>query len=109
MITQQEIIDHYGDIDPDAAEAIANNATSAGIQNMEEFQKALDAAGEVMKRMVLAMRNVVKAIKGYSAAVSVATPKELHFLRHAKRARTRKKYMNRLIRRYKKTHKGGKP
>lgn len=108
MITQQKIIEHYPDIDPKHAEVIAKNATRAGIQSIEVFTKTMNIVGETAKQTLKALQKLSKAIRGYNACLQVATPKELHLLHHAKRKRTRKKYLNRLIRRCEKINKGGK-
>lgn len=107
MITKQEIIEHYPGIEADQAEVIAKNVTRAGIQSMEQFRKTMDTAGQIAMQALKALQRMTKVIRGFNMCLSVATPKELHFLKHAKRRRTRKKYLNRLIRRCEKTYKGG--
>lgn len=105
MITQQEIIERYPGIDHEQAEVIAQNATRAGLQNMEAFSKTIDTAGKIAMQALKALQKLTQAIRGYNACLQVATPKELHLLHHAKRWRTRKKYLNRLIRRCEKINK----
>lgn len=75
-------------------------------QAREAFEKLADALREVAEKLVEAMKPVINAVlstlkkfwKASAKAIGVP-PKWLHLAAHAKKARTRKKYRNR-IRRY---------
>lgn len=97
------------------AQQIAEAAAKAGISYEEavafvneKMPGIINAFMEVIPQFIKALAEAAKGIatlaNKYGIGLetrmqSVATPKEWHLMNHAKKARTRKKYRNRLLRR----------
>ncbi len=99
------------------AKQIADAAAKAGIgfedavriynEKMPELIAAVTATiPQLVKALASAAEGIIAIANRYGIGLErrlkeVATPKEWHLMNHAKKARTRKKYRNRLLRRLK--------
>ena len=92
---------------------------------MTDLQEAIDNLSEAAWQFVIALADAISeaaltcyeimanwqmpesltALLDYSKVLAQATPKELHYINNAKKARTRKKYINRVKRRIRKEQK----
>lgn len=99
MIEQQEILEHYPEATPEAAEKLAEIANKHGvtIKQLEAAVKAVAQLAEIVKEVADGMFKIVRGIE--KTIRTQATKKELHLMLHAKKRRTRKKYANRIARR----------
>lgn len=90
----------------DLQEAIDNLAEAAwqfGIALVDAISEAALTCCEIMANWQLP--ESLTALLDYSKILAQATPKELHYINNAKKARTRKKYINRVKRRIRKEQK----
>lgn len=100
MITEQEIRDAFPMLKPPDAARLANAANENGV-DLDKLKAAIEAAAKVLNYVVGLVREAGELIRYHYRALlrEAATPKEWHLMHHAKRARTRRKYENRLARR----------
>ena len=96
------------------AQRLAEAAAKAGITEEEAVAVFAEKLPAIIKAVTMTVKAITDAIREAGEALrrlaeqfaiseedlkAVATPKEWHMMNHAKKARTRKKYRNRLIRR----------
>ena len=101
-----------GHITEEQMKQLGEAASKAGMS----MQEAINAFAEKIPAIISAFVEVLPTLVDITANAAqtaieammkeVATPKEWHLMNHAKKARTRKKYRNRLIRRLRE-QKGG--
>lgn len=94
-----------GHITEEQMKQLREAANKAGVS----IQEAINAFAEKIPAIVSAFVDMLPTLVDITASAAqtiietmlkeVATPKEWHLMNHAKKARTRKKYRNRLIRR----------
>ena len=105
-----------GNLSEDELQKFAETAAKAGMSTEQaltlinkKIPAFINAVVEAIPKSVDAFTKAAKAVKDlveeHKLATpeqlrSVATPKEWHLLNHAKKRRTRKKYYNRLLRRF---------
>ena len=73
--------------------------TLADREKMQQAREAFEKLAEALKPVINAVLSALKKLWKVSAKAIGVPPKWLHLAAHAKKARTRKKYRNR-IRRY---------
>ena len=97
-----------GHITEEQMKQLGEAATKAGTSMKRAIDAFIEAVPAIVNAIVEALPPLVDVTaKAVEAALKeVATPKEWHLMNHAKKARTRKKYRNRLIRRLRE-QKGG--
>ena len=93
------------------AQQIAEAAAKAGMTYDEAVAFVNEKMPGIIEAITVFVNTLAEAAKGIATLANkygiglekrmqrVATPKEWHLMNHAKKARTRKKYRNRLIRR----------
>ena len=93
------------------AQQIAEAAAKAGMTYDEAIAFVNEKMPGIIEAITVFVNTLAEAAKGIATLANkygiglekrmqrVATPKEWHLMNHAKKARTRKKYRNRLIRR----------
>lgn len=101
-----------GHITEEQMKQIAEAAAKAGITEEEAVAVFTEKLPAIMKAVTMTVKAIADAIREAGEALrrlaeqfaiseedlkAVATPKEWHLMNNAKKARTRKKYRNRLI------------
>lgn len=115
MITRDTNTPLFEGLTEEQAQQLAEAANKAGMstEQLEDFiadklPRFMSAVAEAFKAVAEAVtktsNNLVRLARQYGVGMdeqlkAVATTKEWHLMNHAKKARTRKKYRNRLIKR----------
>ena len=112
MITQdQNNRPLFEGLTEEQAQQIAEAAAKAGMTYDEAVAFVNEKMPGIIEAITVFVNTLAEAAKGIATLANkygiglekrmqrVATPKEWHLMNHAKKARTRKKYRNRLIRR----------
>ena len=112
MITQdQNNRPLFEGLTEEQAQQIAEAAAKAGMTYEEAVAFVNEKMPGIIEAITVFVNTLAEAAKGIATLANkygiglekrmqrVATPKEWHLMNHAKKARTRKKYRNRLIRR----------
>ena len=63
------------------------------------LKEAACGAAEAFEKLARAAENAARAMTDANLIDQYATPKEIHYIIHGRKARTRKKYRNRVLRR----------
>ena len=104
------VASHYPDATGEAVERIAEAASSVKIspETMQQILETFDRVAEAVKEMARALMEAFKPIIDWAKktaerfmealAAGIVPRKWLHLAKHAKKARTRKKYRNRIRR-----------
>ena len=67
------------------------------------LKEAACGAAEAFEKLARAAENAARAMTDANLIDQYATPKEIHYIIHGRKARTRKKYRNRVLRRARRT------
>lgn len=97
-----EVIEkHFPDVTPDQINELTEKVAECRRISAETLDNLLVGFKKLLEALSNCIRNVISSINGlYDASLNAAceNPKHWHFYKHAKRLRTRKKYLHRLQR-----------
>lgn len=74
-------------------------------EGFDAFMDSLHAIGRAVAQAAAAFRAIAAATTDAALIAAYATPKETHYIIHGRKARTRKKYRNRVLRRARRARK----
>lgn len=75
------------------------------MDGIDAFMYSLHAIGRAVAQAAAAFRAIAAATTDAALIAAYATPKETHYIIHGRKARTRKKYRNRVLRRARRARK----